>query len=147
MQKVDEFNKMAAYFEIDHLVPLSEMVHVLILNKLARKKRRSIDGLVKKEIQSINSIWRASSKTLLNEPILRMVYFDDPHKQDFIIVNDFDDPNDKIMYSVQETFLMLHNGPGIDDLARTFGSLLLAEVDKRNLNPNKQMRVIEKLIQ
>ncbi|GJZ66923.1 hypothetical protein Tco_0630163 [Tanacetum coccineum] len=38
-------------------------------------------------------------------------------------------------------------GPGLDDHARTFGSLLLAEVDKRNLNPLKQMRVIEQLRQ
>ncbi|GJR79580.1 hypothetical protein Tco_0150365 [Tanacetum coccineum] len=32
---------------------------------------------------------------------------------------------------------------GLDDHARTFSSLLLAENDKRNLNPLKQMRVIE----
>nr|GEU70445.1 hypothetical protein [Tanacetum cinerariifolium] len=38
-------------------------------------------------------------------------------------------------------------GPGIDDHARTFNSFLLAEVDKRNLNPLKQMRVIEQLRQ
>ncbi|GKC93290.1 hypothetical protein Tco_1158732, partial [Tanacetum coccineum] len=37
--------------------------------------------------------------------------------------------------------------PGLDDHARTFSSLLLAEVDKRNLNPLKQMRVIEQLRQ
>ncbi|GJS23395.1 hypothetical protein Tco_0452027 [Tanacetum coccineum] len=38
-------------------------------------------------------------------------------------------------------------GPGLDDHARTFSSLLLAEVDKRNLNPLKQMRTIEQLRQ
>ncbi|GJV38375.1 hypothetical protein Tco_1410852 [Tanacetum coccineum] len=38
-------------------------------------------------------------------------------------------------------------GPGLDDHARTFNSLLLAEVDKRNLNPLKRMRVIEQLRQ
>ncbi|GKD35821.1 hypothetical protein Tco_1251330 [Tanacetum coccineum] len=32
---------------------------------------------------------------------------------------------------------------GLDDNARTFSSLLLAEIDKRNLNQLKQMRVIE----
>ncbi|GJY21605.1 hypothetical protein Tco_0394171 [Tanacetum coccineum] len=37
--------------------------------------------------------------------------------------------------------------PGLDDHARTFSSLLLAEIDKRNLNPLKQMRVIEQLRQ
>ncbi|GJS17706.1 hypothetical protein Tco_0412178 [Tanacetum coccineum] len=43
------------------------------------------------------------------------------------------------------------NGPilglGPDDHARTFSSLLLAEVDKSNLNPHKQMRTIEQLRQ
>ncbi|GJR56021.1 hypothetical protein Tco_1406542 [Tanacetum coccineum] len=43
--------------------------------------------------------------------------------------------------------LKLHQGPGLDDHARTFSSLLLAEIDKRNLNPLKQMRVIEQLRQ
>ncbi|GJR20707.1 hypothetical protein Tco_0969234 [Tanacetum coccineum] len=36
---------------------------------------------------------------------------------------------------------------GLDDHARTFSSLLLAEIDKRNLNQLKQMRVIEQLRQ
>ncbi|GJR97552.1 hypothetical protein Tco_0269726 [Tanacetum coccineum] len=38
-------------------------------------------------------------------------------------------------------------GPRLDDHARTFSSLLLAEIDKRNLNPLKQMRVIKQLRQ
>ncbi|GKA72160.1 hypothetical protein Tco_0778376 [Tanacetum coccineum] len=33
--------------------------------------------------------------------------------------------------------------PGLDDHAMTFSSLLLTEIDKRNLNPLKKMRVIE----
>ncbi|GJU83813.1 hypothetical protein Tco_1291359 [Tanacetum coccineum] len=41
--------------------------------------------------------------------------------------------------------VVLHKGLGMDDLARTFSSLLVAEVDKRNLNPNKQMKLIEQL--
>ncbi|GJX41255.1 hypothetical protein Tco_0256245 [Tanacetum coccineum] len=41
----------------------------------------------------------------------------------------------------------LHQGPGLDDHARTFSSLLLAEIDKINLNPLKQMRIIEQLRQ
>ncbi|GKB57913.1 hypothetical protein Tco_0914099 [Tanacetum coccineum] len=38
-------------------------------------------------------------------------------------------------------------GPRLDDHARTFNSLLLAEIDKRNLNPLKQMRTIKQLRQ
>ncbi|GJW33665.1 hypothetical protein Tco_0053697, partial [Tanacetum coccineum] len=48
---------------------------------------------------------------------------------------------------VLEIFFRLHQGPAIDDHARTFSSLLLAEIDMRNLNPPKQMRVIEQLRQ
>ncbi|GJT16990.1 hypothetical protein Tco_0875696 [Tanacetum coccineum] len=36
-------------------------------------------------------------------------------------------------------------GPGLADHAKTFSSLLLAEVDKRNLNLLKQMRTIKQL--
>nr|GEX45104.1 hypothetical protein [Tanacetum cinerariifolium] len=46
-----------------------------------------------------------------------------------------------------ETVPRLYQGPGLDDHARTFSSLLLAEIDKRNLNPLKQIRVIEQLRQ
>ncbi|GJU45796.1 hypothetical protein Tco_1203062 [Tanacetum coccineum] len=45
----------------------------------------------------------------------------------------------------REVMTVRHQGPGLDDHARTFNSLLLAEIDKRNLNPLKQMRVIEQL--
>ncbi|GJU93971.1 hypothetical protein Tco_1318727 [Tanacetum coccineum] len=37
----------------------------------------------------------------------------------------------------------LHQGPELDDHARTFSSLLLAEIDMRNLNPLKQMKVLK----
>ncbi|GJZ62360.1 hypothetical protein Tco_0618497 [Tanacetum coccineum] len=48
---------------------------------------------------------------------------------------------------VLEIFFRLHQGPGLDDHARTFSSLLLAKIDKRNLNPLKQIRVIKQLRQ
>ncbi|GJS18168.1 hypothetical protein Tco_0412640 [Tanacetum coccineum] len=57
-----------------------------------------------------------------------------------------DFPN-TMLYTVQEIFFRRHQGPGLDDHARTFSSLLLAEVDKRNINPLKQMRTIEQLRQ
>ncbi|GJZ30952.1 putative reverse transcriptase domain-containing protein [Tanacetum coccineum] len=41
--------------------------------------------------------------------------------------------------------IICHQGLGLDDHARTFSSLLLAKVDKRNLNPLKQIRVIKQL--
>ncbi|GKE51896.1 hypothetical protein Tco_1487052, partial [Tanacetum coccineum] len=44
-----------------------------------------------------------------------------------------------------EIFFRLHQGPSQDDLARTFRSFLLAEVEKRNKNPLKQMRAMQQL--
>ncbi|GJT73583.1 hypothetical protein Tco_1032869 [Tanacetum coccineum] len=46
-----------------------------------------------------------------------------------------------------EIFFRLHQGLSFDDHARTFSSLLLAEIEKRNLNPLKHMGVIEQLRQ
>ncbi|GJV47428.1 hypothetical protein Tco_1437640 [Tanacetum coccineum] len=67
------------------------------------------------------------------------------HQQDFVTIEDFRDFPNKIMSTIQNFFFRLHQGPEIVDHARTFSSFLLAEVDKRNLNPLKQMRVIEQL--
>ncbi|GJU59991.1 hypothetical protein Tco_1064969 [Tanacetum coccineum] len=68
-------------------------------------------------------------------------------------IHDFFRANKRLKSSVQyedhpaENFFRLNQGPGLDDHARTFSSLLLAEIDKRNLNPLKQMRVIKQLRQ
>nr|GEW03388.1 hypothetical protein [Tanacetum cinerariifolium] len=43
--------------------------------------------------------------------------------------------------------VLTKKGPRMDEHARTFSSLLLAEVDKRNLNPLKQLRTIKQLRQ
>ncbi|GKE98341.1 hypothetical protein Tco_0021692, partial [Tanacetum coccineum] len=59
--------------------------------------------------------------------------------------DDFKDFPNTILYTVQEIFFRLYQGPGLDDHARTFSSLLLVKVDKRNLKSLKQMRVIEQL--
>ncbi|GKE20282.1 hypothetical protein Tco_1431794, partial [Tanacetum coccineum] len=56
-------------------------------------------------------------------------------------------PLNEMLYTIQEIFFRLHQGHGLDDHARTFSSLLLAEVDNRNLNPLKQIRTIKQLRQ
>nr|GEW47191.1 hypothetical protein [Tanacetum cinerariifolium] len=67
--------------------------------------------------------------------------------EDFVTIEDLKDFSNVMLYTVQEIFFRRHQGPGVDDHAKTFSSLLLAEVDKRNLNPLKQMRTIEQLRQ
>ncbi|GJV72031.1 putative reverse transcriptase domain-containing protein [Tanacetum coccineum] len=69
------------------------------------------------------------------------------HRQDFVTIEDLKDFSNAMLYTILEIFFRRHHGPGVDNHARTFSSLLLAEFDKRNLNPLKQMRTIEQLRQ
>ncbi|GKC13580.1 hypothetical protein Tco_1010362 [Tanacetum coccineum] len=66
---------------------------------------------------------------------------------DFVTIEDFKDFSNEMLYTIQEIFFKLHQGLGLDDHARTFSSFLLAEVDKRNLNPLKQITPIKQLRQ
>ncbi|GKB79803.1 hypothetical protein Tco_0946698 [Tanacetum coccineum] len=84
---------------------------------------------------------------VLNEHVLGMIMFNSYHRQDFVTVEDLEVFSNAMLYILQEIFFRRHQGPGQDDHARTFSSLLLAVVDKRNLNPLKQLRVIEQLRQ
>nr|GEV53522.1 hypothetical protein [Tanacetum cinerariifolium] len=85
--------------------------------------------------------------TVPNEPVLGMIMFNSYHMQDFVTVEDFGDFPNEMLYTVQEIFFRLHQGLGLDDHANTFSSLLLAKIDKRKLNPLKQIRTIEQLRQ
>ncbi|GJT41825.1 hypothetical protein Tco_0941690 [Tanacetum coccineum] len=132
--------------------PLSKQDPLDRLNDLANKKRKHADD--------IHDFFRANKRlklsvqykdhpagTVLNEPVLGMILFNSYHRQDFVTIEDFRDFSNTMLYTVQEILFKLHQGPGLDDHARTFSSLLLAEIDKRNLNPLKQMRVIKQLRQ
>ncbi|GKF71961.1 hypothetical protein Tco_0208075, partial [Tanacetum coccineum] len=61
---------------------------------------------------------------------------------DFVTIEDLRDFSNTMLYTVQEIFFRRHQSPGLDDRVRTISALLLAEIDKRNLNPLKQMRII-----
>ncbi|GJW44365.1 hypothetical protein Tco_0073164 [Tanacetum coccineum] len=91
------------------------------LNDLANKKRKHADD--------IHDYFKANKRLKLS------VQYED-HL-----------PGTVLNEPVLEIFFRLHQGPGLDDHARTFSSLVLAEIDKRNLNPLKHMRVIEQLRQ
>ncbi|GKA03780.1 hypothetical protein Tco_0676561 [Tanacetum coccineum] len=122
------------------------------LNDLANKKRKHADDIhdyfkANKRLKSSVQYEDHLPGTVLNEPVLGMIVFNSYHRQDFVTVEDFRDFPNTMLYTVQEIFFRLHQGPGLDDHARTISSLLLAEVDKRNLNPLKQMRTIEQLRQ
>ncbi|GJX44318.1 hypothetical protein Tco_0260994 [Tanacetum coccineum] len=111
----------ASELGIDLDKPLGEQNPLERLNDLARKKRKHTDD--------IHDLFRSTKKFKSS-----LQYGDHPAGT---VLNE----------PVLEIFFRLHQGPGLDDHARTFSSLLLAEVDKRNLNPLKQMRTIEQLRQ
>ncbi|GKD32803.1 hypothetical protein Tco_1248312 [Tanacetum coccineum] len=129
-----------------------EQIQIRMLNDLANKKRMHADDIhdyfrANKRLKLSIQYEDHPAGTVLNEPVLGMIMFNSYHRQEFVTIEDFRDFLNEMMYIVQEIFFRLHQGPGLDDHARTFSSLLLAEIDKRNLNPLKQMRPIEQLRQ
>ncbi|GJZ85456.1 hypothetical protein Tco_0650795 [Tanacetum coccineum] len=96
--------------------PLSEQDPLDRLNDLANKKRKHADD--------IHDFFR-------------------PNKRLNSSVQYKDHPAGNVLNEPILGMILSHQSPGLDDHARTFSSILFAEVDKRNLNPLKQMRVIE----
>ncbi|GJV05525.1 hypothetical protein Tco_1343181 [Tanacetum coccineum] len=151
-ERMDYLRTTEAELGIDLDRPLSEQDPLDRLNDLANKKRKHADDIhdffrANKRLKSSVQYEDHPAGTVLNEPVLGMILFNSYHRQDFVTIEDFRDFSNTMLYTVQEIFFRLHQGPGLDDHARTFSSLLLAEIDKRNLNPLKQMRVIEQLRQ
>ncbi|GJT59396.1 hypothetical protein Tco_1002929 [Tanacetum coccineum] len=99
--------------------PLSKQDPLDRLNDLANKKRKHADD--------IHDFFR------YNKRLKSSVQYED-HPAGIVLNK-----------PVLEIFFRLHQGPRLDEHDRTFNSLLLAEIDKRNLNLLKQMRVIEQL--
>nr|GEY40094.1 hypothetical protein [Tanacetum cinerariifolium] len=120
---MDYLRTTEAELGIDLDRPLSKQDPLDRLNDLANKKRKHADD--------INDFFRA------NKRLKSSVQYED-HPVGTVLIEHV---------LVQDIFFRFHQGLGLDDHARTFSSLLLAKIDKRNLNPLKQMRVIEKLRQ
>ncbi|GJT30423.1 hypothetical protein Tco_0910698 [Tanacetum coccineum] len=115
-------NFKASDLHLDRLgnKPLGEEDPLDKLNDLTRKKRKHADD--------IHDLFRSTKKFKSS-------------------VQYGDHPAGTVLNEPILDMILLYQGPGLDDHARTFSSLLLAEVDKRNLNPLKQMRTIEQLRQ
>nr|GFB42983.1 hypothetical protein [Tanacetum cinerariifolium] len=133
-------------------IPLSMQDPLDKLSDLANKKIKHTDDIhdyfkATKRIKSSVEYGDHLPRTVLNKPVLGMIMFNSYHRQDFVTIEDLKDFSNAMLYTVQEIFFRRHQGLGVDDHARTFSSLLLVEVDKRNLNPLKHMRTIEQLRQ
>ncbi|GKC39165.1 hypothetical protein Tco_1051549 [Tanacetum coccineum] len=128
------------------------MNNIIKLNLLAKKKRKIVDGLhdyfksTKRYKMSVQFA-KHQAGTVLNESSLGMILFNSSQRKDFRSIEYFKELNNEMLYNIQEIFFRLHQGSGQYDLARTCSSFLVDEVEKRNLNPNKQMRLIEQLRQ
>ncbi|GJX93531.1 retrovirus-related pol polyprotein from transposon TNT 1-94 [Tanacetum coccineum] len=117
-------------------IPLRKQGPLDKLNDLANKKRKHADDIhdyfkANKRLKSSVQYKDHLPGIVLNEPIRGMILFNSYHRQDFIIVEDFSDFPNTMLYIVQEIFFRLHQGHRLDDHARTFSSLLLAEKLKR----------------
>ncbi|GJT78256.1 hypothetical protein Tco_1044981 [Tanacetum coccineum] len=149
---MDYLHTTKAKLGINLDIPLSEQDPLEKLNDLANKKRKHADDIhdyfkANKRTKSSVQYEDHLPGTVLNEPVLGMIMFNSYHRPYFVTIEDLKDFSDTTLYTVQEIFFGRHQGPGLDDHARTFSSLLFAELDKRNLNPLKQMRTIEQLRQ
>ncbi|GJT29982.1 hypothetical protein Tco_0910257 [Tanacetum coccineum] len=118
-ERIDYLRTTEVELVIDLDRPLSKQDPLDRLNDLANKKIKHADD--------IHDFFRANKRL----------------KHDFVTIEDFRDFPNTMLYIVQDIFFRLHQGLRLDDHARTFSSLLFAEIDKRNLNPLKQIRVIE----
>ncbi|GKA17245.1 hypothetical protein Tco_0697082 [Tanacetum coccineum] len=115
--RIDYIHTNEAELGINLDISLSKQDPLDKLNDLANKKRKHVDD--------IHDYFKANK---------RLKY------KDF--------PEHAILYTPYKNLLQdSHQGPRLDDHARTFSTLLLAEIDKRNLNPLKQMRTIKQLRQ
>ncbi|GJU30882.1 hypothetical protein Tco_1174471 [Tanacetum coccineum] len=150
--KLSQLHKVERELGIDLDNPLGEQDPLNRPNDLARSKRKNADDLhdyfkANKKLKSSVQYEDHLTGTVLNEPVLGMIMFNSFKRQDFVTIEDFKDFYNTMLYTVQEIFFRLHQGLGLTDHARTFSSYLLAENDRRNLNPIKQMGVIEQLRQ
>ncbi|GKA11474.1 hypothetical protein Tco_0691020 [Tanacetum coccineum] len=116
---MENLHKTEQELRIDYNKPLGEHDPLDKLNDLARKKRKHADD--------IHDCFKYTKR------------------HDFVTIKYVRDLTNEMLYNVQEIFFRLHQGHGLDDHARTFSSLLLTEVDKRNMNPLKQIGAIEQL--
>nr|GEV91494.1 hypothetical protein [Tanacetum cinerariifolium] len=145
---MDYIHTTEAELGINLDIPLSKQDPLDKLNDLAKKKGKHIDDIhdyfkVNKRLKSSVQYKDPLPGTVLNEPVLGIIMFNSYHRQDFTAIEDLKDFSNTMLYIIQEIFVRRHQGHGLDDYPRTVSSLLLAEVDKRNNNPFKHMRVIK----
>nr|GEV16482.1 hypothetical protein [Tanacetum cinerariifolium] len=129
-KKIDYLHTTEAELGIDLDRPLSEQDPLDRLNDLANKKRKHVGDIhdffrANKRLNSSIQYEDHPAGTVLNEPVMGMILFNSYHKQDFVTIEDFRDFPNTMLYTVQEILFRLHQGPRLDDHARTLVSFCL----------------------
>ncbi|GJT40427.1 hypothetical protein Tco_0940292 [Tanacetum coccineum] len=120
----ENLKKMGKVLNIQPGVPLSESDPVLELNRLTKTKIKNLGDLFRttKKYKSPVQFDDHPSGTVLNEPKLGMITYNNHERQDFISIDDLKELNNEMLYTVL---------------------CLLMEVDSRNMDPKVQMRLKE----
>ncbi|GKA80854.1 hypothetical protein Tco_0787546 [Tanacetum coccineum] len=118
-----------------------------MLNRRAESRITNCDVLTRKGLITLKVYRHNGTSEIIPNFKASDLHLGEWREVDFVTIEDLKDFSNTMLYTVQEIFFRRHQGPGMDDHAKTFSSLLLAEIDKRNLNPLKQMRTIEQLRQ
>ncbi|GKD73939.1 hypothetical protein Tco_1332221 [Tanacetum coccineum] len=135
IQEWTTFTTTKAKLGINLDIPLSKQDPLDKLNDLANKKRKHANDIhdyfkAYKMLKSSVQYEDHLPGTVLNEPVLGMIMFNSYHRQDFVTIEDLKDFPNTMLYTVQEIFFRRHQGPRLDDHARTF-STLLKQLKKR----------------
>ncbi|GKD34018.1 hypothetical protein Tco_1249527 [Tanacetum coccineum] len=120
----ENLKKMGKVLNIQPGVPLSESDPVLELNRLTKTKIKNLGDLFRttKKYKSPVQFDDHPSGTVLNEPKLGMITYNNHERQDFISIDDLKELNNEMLYTVL---------------------CPLMEVDSRNMDPKVQMRLKE----
>ncbi|GKA50349.1 hypothetical protein Tco_0743422 [Tanacetum coccineum] len=94
------------------------------LNDLTNKKRKHADDIhdyfkANKRLKSSVQYGDHLAGTMLNKHVLGMIMFNSYHRQNFITIEDLKDFLNTMLYTVQEIFFKRHQGPRLDDHAKT----------------------------
>ncbi|GKD90323.1 hypothetical protein Tco_1365830 [Tanacetum coccineum] len=98
--------------------PLGEQDPMNRLNDLARKKRKHADNIheffkANKRLKSLVQYEDHPAGTVLNKLVLGMIMFNSFKRQDFVTIEYFRDFSNAMLYTIQEIFFRLHQGPMI----------------------------------
>ena len=151
-KRVDEVIEMKNKLNIQDQIPLQDQDPFIELNRIARKRKRVGDDMEEyfrstKHFKDQVAYEDHPPGTVLNEPTLGMIIFNNSDRKDFISIEELGNLSNVMLHLVQTIFVRLHKGPGTTDIAKTFSEFVVREAEKRNKESNhKCCRIIPLLL-